>query len=138
MSSRSVLLATCVAATWSVVAPAQSATVASDSNGAAPRDVDEIAVTTQKREQSLPKVPIVVTAVTAQQRQDAGVKDTKDLTVLTPGLLITSDHRAHPRRWYRRRQSGSRKLCRGRRRRRLPARNGVGFGDLGDCRASRS
>ena len=57
---------------------------------AQPRNVDEIVVTAQKREQNLQNVPIVVTVVTAQQLQDAGVRDIKDLTVLTPGLMVTS------------------------------------------------
>jgi iron complex outermembrane receptor protein len=52
--------------------------------------VDEIIVTAQKREQSLQDVPIVVTAVSGQLMQDAGVKDIKDLQVLTPGLMVTS------------------------------------------------
>jgi len=52
--------------------------------------VDAIIVTAQKREQSLQDVPIVVTAVSEQQLKDAGIKDIKDLTVLTPGLLVTS------------------------------------------------
>ena len=52
--------------------------------------VAEIVVTAQKREQNLQDVPIVVTVVNAQQLQDAGVRDIKDLTVLTPGLLVTS------------------------------------------------
>lgn len=56
----------------------------------APQGVDEIVVTAQKREQSLQDVPIVVTAVSAQLLQDSGVRDIKDLTVLTPGLLVTS------------------------------------------------
>ena len=58
--------------------------------GDEPTSVDTIIVTAQKREQSLQDVPVVVTAVSAQQLQDAGVKDIKDLTVLTPGLLVTS------------------------------------------------
>ena len=56
----------------------------------APRTVDEIVVTAQKRTQSLQDVPIVVTAVNAQQLQDAGVRDIKDLTVVTPGLTVTT------------------------------------------------
>ncbi len=52
--------------------------------------VEEVVVTAQKREQSLQDVPIVVTAVSAQLLQDAGVRDIKDLTVLTPGLMVTS------------------------------------------------
>jgi iron complex outermembrane receptor protein len=55
-----------------------------------PGVIDEIVVTAQKREQSLQDVPIVVTAVSAQLLQDSGVKDIKDLTILTPGLLVTS------------------------------------------------
>jgi len=54
------------------------------------RTIDTIIVTAQKREQSLQDVPIVVTAVSAQLLQDTGVKDIKDLTILTPGLLVTS------------------------------------------------
>lgn len=50
----------------------------------------EIIVTAQKREQNLQDVPVVVTAVSAQLLHDTGVKDIKDLTVLTPGLLVTS------------------------------------------------
>jgi outer membrane receptor protein involved in Fe transport len=50
----------------------------------------EIIVTAQKREQNLQDVPVVVTAVSEQLLHDTGVKDIKDLTVLTPGLLVTS------------------------------------------------
>jgi iron complex outermembrane receptor protein len=35
-------------------------------------------------------VPIVVTACQRPALQDAGVKDIKDLTILTPGLTVTS------------------------------------------------
>src|SRR5262245_10304651 len=54
------------------------------------RSIETIVVTAQKREQSLQDVPIVVTAVSEQLLQDTGVKDIKDLTVLTPGLTVTS------------------------------------------------
>ncbi|MBE7217261.1 MAG: TonB-dependent receptor [Caulobacteraceae bacterium] len=49
-----------------------------------------IVVTAQKRSQNLQDVPIVVTTVNKQLLQDTGIKDIKDLTVLTPGLLVTS------------------------------------------------
>src|SRR5687767_11886278 len=52
--------------------------------------VDEIVVTAQMREQSLQDVPIVVTSVNAQQLRDAGVRDIKDLTIVAPGLTVTS------------------------------------------------
>jgi iron complex outermembrane recepter protein len=54
------------------------------------RSIETIVVTAQKREQSLQDVPIVVTAVSEQLLQDTGVKDIKDLTILTPGLIVTS------------------------------------------------
>ncbi|OHB26440.1 MAG: hypothetical protein A2790_18600 [Phenylobacterium sp. RIFCSPHIGHO2_01_FULL_69_31] len=57
---------------------------------AADREIEEIVVTAQKREQSLQDVPIVVTTVSGELLQDAGVKDIRDLTVLTPGLTVTS------------------------------------------------
>ncbi|PTT76747.1 TonB-dependent receptor, partial [Pseudomonas sp. HMWF010] len=52
--------------------------------------VDSIVVTAQKREQNLQDVPVVVTAVGAKLLRDTGVKDIKDLTILTPGLTVTS------------------------------------------------
>jgi outer membrane receptor protein involved in Fe transport len=56
----------------------------------APRSVDEIVVTAQKRTENLQNVPIVVTTVSHQLLQDSGVKDIKDLALLAPGLLVTS------------------------------------------------
>jgi outer membrane receptor protein involved in Fe transport len=52
--------------------------------------VDDIIVTAQKREQSLQDVPIVVTSLSAETLEDAGVRDIKDLQILTPGLTVTS------------------------------------------------
>jgi iron complex outermembrane receptor protein len=54
------------------------------------RSIENVIVTAQKREQNLQDVPIVVTAVSEQLLQDTGVKDIKDLTILTPGLIVTS------------------------------------------------
>lgn len=56
----------------------------------ADRRLGIITVTSQKREQSLQDVPVVVTALQTEVLEDAGVKDIKDLTVLTPGLIVTS------------------------------------------------
>lgn len=52
--------------------------------------VGELVVTAQKREQRLQDVPVVVTVASGQQLEDAGVRDIRDLTVLTPGLIVTS------------------------------------------------
>jgi outer membrane receptor protein involved in Fe transport len=62
----------------------------STDNTEAPANVAEIVVTAQKRTQNLQDVPIVVTTVSHQLLQDTGVKDIKDLALLTPGLLVTS------------------------------------------------
>lgn len=52
--------------------------------------VDDIIVTAQKREQNLQDVPIVVTTLSQETLQDAGVRDIKDLQILTPGMTVTS------------------------------------------------
>ncbi|MBC6980381.1 TonB-dependent receptor [Caulobacter sp. 17J80-11] len=52
--------------------------------------VDELVVTAQKREQNLQDVPIVVTSLSEELLENAGVKDIKDLQILTPGLTVTS------------------------------------------------
>jgi iron complex outermembrane receptor protein len=50
----------------------------------------EVIVTAQKRSQNIQDVPISVTALSAQQMRDSGVTDIKNMTVLTPGLTVTS------------------------------------------------
>lgn len=64
--------------------------MAQDSGTTDDRTIENIIVTAQKREQSLQDVPIVVTAISEQLLKDTGVKDIKDLTLLTPGLIVTS------------------------------------------------
>jgi iron complex outermembrane recepter protein len=50
----------------------------------------EIIVTAQKRSENIQDVPIAVITPSAQQLQDSGVTDIKNMTVLTPGLTVTS------------------------------------------------
>lgn len=54
--------------------------------------VDEtvVVVTAQKRIQRLQDVPISVTSLSAKTLQEAGVRDIKDMQILTPGLTVTS------------------------------------------------
>jgi iron complex outermembrane receptor protein len=52
--------------------------------------LSEVIVTAQKRSENIQDVPIAVVALSAQQVQDAGVTDLKNMTVLTPGLTVTS------------------------------------------------
>ena len=63
---------------------------AADENAAAPASLDEVIVTAEKRSQNIQDVPISVIALSSQQMQDSGVTDIKNLTVLTPGLTVTS------------------------------------------------
>ncbi|RYF95756.1 MAG: TonB-dependent receptor [Caulobacteraceae bacterium] len=76
-----------------VVLSALMSTAAFAQEEPAPADentVDAIVVTVNKREQNLQDVPATVTALSGELMQDAGVKDIKDLQILTPGLTVTS------------------------------------------------
>ena len=57
---------------------------------AVPPSLPEVIVTAQKRAENIQDVPISVMALSGQQLQDSGVTDIKNLTVLTPGLTVTS------------------------------------------------
>ncbi|MGE0582657.1 MAG: TonB-dependent receptor [Steroidobacteraceae bacterium] len=70
----------CAAATLAPCGPA----------AALDRTLDEVVVTAQKRAENVQDVPIVVTAISGQLLRDAGVRDIKDLTLLVPGLIVTS------------------------------------------------
>jgi iron complex outermembrane receptor protein len=87
MSSQSILLRSAILAALGAVSMPLAA---QDTEDADDRALDTIVVTAQKREQSLQDVPIVVTTISAQLLQDTGVEDIKDLTLLTPGLIVTS------------------------------------------------
>ncbi|HEX2558605.1 TonB-dependent receptor [Phenylobacterium sp.] len=75
---------------WASAAVVALAGAGSPALAQADTEVETVIVTAQKREQNLQDVPIVVTVVTGEQLQDAGVKDVKDLQVLAPGLSVTS------------------------------------------------
>ncbi|MDP3174536.1 MAG: TonB-dependent receptor [Phenylobacterium sp.] len=78
-----------VLSTFVLVSAAQAQDPGQASDASA-RIVDEIIVTAQKREQRLQDVPIVVTSLSGQTLQDSGVRDIRELTILTPGLTVTS------------------------------------------------
>ena len=52
--------------------------------------MDEIIVTAQKRAQSIEDVPIAISAYSAETLKVAGVEDIRDLTILSPSLILTS------------------------------------------------
>ncbi|PZO03125.1 MAG: TonB-dependent receptor [Alphaproteobacteria bacterium] len=83
-NTASVAVVGAVAFGFAGVASAQSA----DQDG--PTTIDDIIVTAQKREQNLQDVPIVVTSLSQETLQNAGVRDIKDLQILTPGMTVTS------------------------------------------------
>lgn len=56
----------------------------------AQRQVEVITVTAQQREQSLQDVPVSVSAFNQTQLENSGIQDIKDLIVLAPGLMVTS------------------------------------------------
>lgn len=68
---------------------------------AAPTDdgaLQEMIVTAQKRSENIQKVPVAVTAFSAESLSDLGVKDVNDLTGLAPSLQIKSaDASANPK-----------------------------------------
>jgi len=88
MRIRHLLRASASAAVLSAVMA--SAAFAQDEPAADENTVDSIIVTANKREQNLQDVPATVTALSSELLQDSGVKDIKDLTILTPGLTVTS------------------------------------------------
>ncbi len=55
--------------------------------------VQDIIVTAQRREESLQKVPVAVTAVSAEQLADLRVTSIRNLSVLAPGLQINTQGR---------------------------------------------
>src|ERR1700722_566508 len=55
-----------------------------------PPTLTEIIVTAQKRLENIQDVPVAVMALSTQQLQDAGVTDLKNMTALTPGVTVTS------------------------------------------------
>src|SRR5579862_4435623 len=58
------------------------------SPGSAASALQEIVVTATRREESLSKVPISVTALTQEGMDNLGIKDIADLVRFTPGLSI--------------------------------------------------
>jgi iron complex outermembrane receptor protein len=90
MSVRSATLRQAVIAALAMSAATTLPAAAQETSSGAGRSIETIIVTAQKREQNLQDVPIVVTAVSGQLLQDSGVKDIKDLTIVAPGLTVTS------------------------------------------------
>ena len=55
-----------------------------------PTQVSEIVVTAQRREAALASTPLSLTVTAQPLLNDVGVRDIKDLQILTPGLIVDS------------------------------------------------
>ncbi len=84
------VLAVAVFAALCAVSQAQAQTAPAAATDEEPTTLSTMTVTAQKREEAMQDVPISVTALPEQLLKDAGVRDIKDLQVLVPGLTVTS------------------------------------------------
>ena len=93
----------------SVLGTAASTAAAQDNTAQAPPGtLEEVTVTAQRREQSLQSVPISVTALTADAMNASGISDLADLSVVTPGLVMTGSRGSSTPVPARRRDAGGR------------------------------
>ena len=51
--------------------------------------IEEVTVTARKREETLQQIPLSITAITAMEIQNRGVKSIRDVVNLTPGLSMS-------------------------------------------------
>src|ERR1700678_1123183 len=75
---------------WAAIAANGWGTSALAQDSSSQPQLTEIIVTAQKRAQNLQDVPVSVIALSAEQLQNAGVTNIKNLEILTPGLTVTS------------------------------------------------
>ncbi len=87
-SSRGPVLYLCLAGVAAALANATA--LAEDAGGAdnSPGGLEEIVVTANRREESLSKVPISVSAFTQETMDTKGIKDFSDVARFTPGVAI--------------------------------------------------
>lgn len=89
MSGSLYRMALLVAGTAPSPAPAQQAPPVAPAADVAPsseRQLQDIVVTAQRREEKIQNVPIAITAISASQLSAAGIASVQDLAVLTPSL----------------------------------------------------
>jgi len=69
---------------------AKSGKVANTATADTPIDTGDIVVTATRRNEALSDVPLAVSAVTAQSLENSGATDIRQLTQLSPSLLVSS------------------------------------------------
>ena len=83
-----ILLATATAALLSLAASYASAQTTSATGAAGASPLEEVVVTATRREESLSKVAVSVTAVTQEGLDIRGIKDIESLARFTPGINV--------------------------------------------------
>ncbi|MBT8080238.1 MAG: TonB-dependent receptor [Gammaproteobacteria bacterium] len=92
-SPRAIVATPVLAAAILSIAGPQSTLAQSDDNNLV---IDEIVVTSQKREQNLQSVPIAVTAITGEAMRKADIHTLDDITTRTPGFSMGSFNKGQP------------------------------------------
>src|SRR5436190_6351854 len=82
------LLATAVAGILSLAAGSAGAQTAAAPTAASAGPLEEVIVTATRREESLSKVAVSVTAITQEGLDVRGVKDIESLARFTPGINV--------------------------------------------------
>ncbi len=59
-------------------------------HGASAGQLEEVVVTSQKRAESLQDVPVAIQALSGETLEAAGISDTFDLQIVTPGLVVNN------------------------------------------------
>ena len=88
MNKRLLLLTCALGAFSSLAAVAHAAPAATDAT--ADQGPTEIVVTAEKREQSLQRVPVAISAFTSKERDIKGIETIQDITNFTPGLTYST------------------------------------------------
>ena len=86
---RVLLLRTLMVTGSACAAPLAGATDAADNEAAAPA-LEEITVTATRREESISKVPISITAISQEAIDNKGIKDFSDVVRFVPGVAFDS------------------------------------------------
>jgi outer membrane receptor protein involved in Fe transport len=86
-SERIRALLPCLALAGALPAAALAATPSATSDSAAP-DLEEIVVTATRRQESIDKVPVSITAFSQEKMDEQGVKSIEDVAKFTPGLTF--------------------------------------------------
>lgn len=85
----------CVSLTALAVAMAANGPACAQSrSGPDTRNIEEVVVTAQRREERLMDVPMSVSAITASELKNSGVQGTRDLNQVVPGLSTPSNGKA--------------------------------------------